>query len=337
MTEVQRTPGVRYAIAEDGLELPVIDITHPAFAVTISDEELNARIAEHERGLARFERLPRLAQRLILKATFRRTRLARSMTGASSSVLPGMDTYLLKLGPQNLGPWASRSDRRFAAAAPLLGLRLRLQDMAQLLAEGLRPQLAAEPRMPLFMLNIAGGPAMDSLNALILLRKTEPSLLDGRRVRILVLDRADDGPAFGARALSALTEARGALQGVHVEWEHVRYDWQHAETLEAIAAREGLREAVCGASSEGGLFEYGDDRTIAANLEAIAASTSLATVLAGSVFRGDRPPLHGSLVKFAVKPRTLPAFTDVATRAGWAVDELRLRPATFNVRLRRSA
>jgi len=273
---------------------------------------------------------------LIWKATFRRARLARSMTSTSSSVLPGMDTYLLKLGPQNLGPWASRSDRRFAAAAPLIGLRLRLQDMAQLLADGLRPRLAAEPNVPLCLLNIAGGPAMDSLNALIVLRKTEPSFLDGRRVRILVLDRADDGPAFGARALAALTEPRGALHGLEVEWRHVRYDWHHAETLEAVAAREELRGVVCGASSEGGLFEYGDDQTIVANLNAIARSTPLGTVLAGSVFRGDRPPLHGTVVKFAVKPRTLPAFTELAGQAGWAIDERRVRPASFNVRLRRS-
>ena len=46
--EQNRKPGVHYALAPHGpdeLELPVIDVTHPAFALALTEEEIAARVA----------------------------------------------------------------------------------------------------------------------------------------------------------------------------------------------------------------------------------------------------------------------------------------------------
>jgi hypothetical protein len=64
----------------------------------------------------------------------------------------------LKVGPDNLGTEASPLDRRIAASFPALVTRLRLQDMARLLADGLWPALAARRQPLLALVNIGGGP-----------------------------------------------------------------------------------------------------------------------------------------------------------------------------------
>ena len=50
-------------------------------------------------------------------------------------------------------------------------------------------------------MNIAGGPAIDCLNTLIVLRNEHPHLLEGRIIQIDVLDPDEAGPAFGKAAL----------------------------------------------------------------------------------------------------------------------------------------
>ncbi len=40
--EAHKRFGVSYAVTDDGLELPVIDVTHPAFAIAPTDAELAA-------------------------------------------------------------------------------------------------------------------------------------------------------------------------------------------------------------------------------------------------------------------------------------------------------
>lgn len=73
------------------------------------------------------------------------------------------------------------------------------------------------------MVNIAGGPAADSWNTLILLQKEHTALLAGRHIRIYVLDVDAEGPDFGGRALTALTAEDGPL--VDAALEYIKYDW----------------------------------------------------------------------------------------------------------------
>ena len=59
--------------------------------------------------------------------------------------MSGMHTYLLKLGPEMLGSsYTKPVDRRIAAALPALGVRLRLQDVAQLMTDTLMPILFSD-------------------------------------------------------------------------------------------------------------------------------------------------------------------------------------------------
>jgi len=55
-------------------------------------------------------------------------------------------------------------------------------------------------------LNIAGGPAADSLNTLIVLYNNQPESFAQRQVFVDVLDFDEAGPAFGKAALAALSE-----------------------------------------------------------------------------------------------------------------------------------
>ena len=40
IAEKKKKAGVCYAVTDDGLELPVIDVTHPAFEIQLNEGEL---------------------------------------------------------------------------------------------------------------------------------------------------------------------------------------------------------------------------------------------------------------------------------------------------------
>ena len=255
LREEQEARRARYALAphgkDDALELPIIDVTHPAFAVTLTEAEIDAEVA---RFLARpqpFAKLPPFLQRAIFGLLLRKSLLAQGIRKSEGAFLPGLSTYLLKLGPDNLGDaYATPIDRRIAASIQALSVRLRLQDMATLLSETLAPRLGAEAGRPLRFLNIAGGPAMDSLNALVLLRRDHPAALAGRRVSVDVLDQDTDGPTFGARALGALTAPGGPLDGLDAKLLPVRSNWSDTgplrELLRGIRAEGAVADRLVG-------------------------------------------------------------------------------------------
>ena len=204
-----------------------------------------------------------------------------------------MNTYLLKLGPDNLGGgYIGRGDRQIAGSYPILALRLRLQDTARLIAEGIARRLEADPGAPLHLLNIGGGHAADSLNALILTRRMDPRLLEGRRIVIHVLDLERDAPDFGRRALAALTAERAPLDGLDATFNFVRYDWLRPKALEGFLRGLG-GDTVIAASTEGALFEYGTDEHIVSNLEVLRDMTAGNFFIVGSVTRDDAgEPAH---------------------------------------------
>ena len=95
---------------------------------------------------------------------------------------------------------------------------------------------------------------MDSLNALILIQKEQPGLLEGRRIYIHVLDLDAVGPSFGSRALAALRSDGAPLCGLEITLDHIVYDWTHPSDLHKIVSMFNADDVVI-ASSEGGLFE----------------------------------------------------------------------------------
>ncbi len=329
-----RKPGLVYAVSDEGLELPVIDVTHPAFALNVSQSELDRELQAHMREIEQRAKVPHFVQNLMLGFMMRRSRIMRALMGLDGGFLAGMDTYLLKLGPANMDRrYTSGVDRQISASLPGLSMRLRLQNVACLLADGLQPILEAAPTSPLHLLNIGGGPAMDSLNALIILQKQHADLLARRPIFVHSLDLDESGPHFGARALQALQADGAALHELGISFEHVRYDWTDTAPLAALLASIRDKPIIAG-SSEGALFEYASDEVLAANLQALHGGTPADCLVAGSVTRADTTGrLLNSSSRAGLQLRGIDGFVALAQAAGWRVAQRVDRPSGHDVRL----
>ena len=339
MAEIRRAehdkkPGVCYAVTDDGLELPVVDVTHPAFDAALSEERLPALVDHFLKEQRRFAKLPRWVRRVLLRFFMRGSRIGRGLRRADGQFLDSMTTYLFKLGPKNLGSYAVPVDRRILMSLPAVSVRLRLSDMARLSADGLAARLAASATRPLYLLNIAGGPAIDSLNTLIVLRREHADLLAGRRITVHVLDADQHGPAFGARALQALQAPGAPLAGLEVAFHHDRYDWRDASGLTPALESAKRAGALLAVSSEGGLFEYGSDDDIVANLRALRPRDDNGVFVVGSVTRDDEIIQTLKLTSTAAtKPRGLAVFAALVAGAGWQVARSVARPLSDQVLL----
>jgi len=323
---------VVYAKTEEGVELPVIDVTNPAFRVSATDAELATMAEQYILEAGKQQEVP-----VALREVLRNSMLGRGLMAAAGTFLDGMSTYLLKLGPENLGMAASPIDKKIAASFPAFTARLRLQDMARLLTDGLLRAAAEEPRRPVCLVNIGGGTGSDSWNTVIWLQGEQGELLVGREIGIAVMDLDARGPGFGGRSIAALCAAGGPLGGLKVGFRHFSYDWSDAGRLRKLLRELEAGAAVCGISSEGGLFEYGSDEEIVSNLRALDAETPRDAVVVGSVTR-DGGPVRASLIASRVltRPRTIEGFRSLCRQGGWTVEEARERPFSYNVRLVKS-
>jgi hypothetical protein len=321
--------GVLCAMTEEGVRLPVIDVTNAAFAVTVTEAELGAMAEQYIREAGEQQEIPEA-----LREALRSSMLGRALMAASGTFLDGMSTYLLKLGPENLGVEASPIDRRIAASFPAFTARLRLADMAQLMADGVARAANVERRRRVCLVNIAGGAGADSWNALIRMHREQAGLLAGREIAIALMDLDVRGPAFGVRAVAALCVSGAPLCGLDITARYLSYEWSDANRLRM--ALEGLNagDAACGISSEGGLFEYGCDEEIVANLRVLHAGTARDAVVVGSVTREGRV-VRASLIanRVLTRPRTIEAFQVLCEEGGWRVEGIIERPFSYNVRL----
>ncbi len=296
----QGSPPIRFARTRAGLELPIVDVTNPAFAV--SDEELARATRAFDRQPFRW--LPAPLRAALLRRLLRGSLLTPGTARARGTYLAGLDTYLLKLGDRVGAVSAHPADRHITASLPALCLRLRLLDVARLMAL---------PPGPVRMVNIGGGTAIDSLNALLVAGHRGPARID-------VLDLDEEGPAFGAAAAAAFPE-------LQIDLRHRRHDWRDTAALAAIVAEA----PVTVASSEGALFEYGSDEEISANLRALRGVPRVV----GSVTRAG--PLTDRLIAAggaAIRPRALEAFAALARDAGWTLERSIDRPFSHQVALR---
>jgi hypothetical protein len=332
--EMRKKPGVHYASTDDGVELPILDVTHPAFDFETSDVALEGAIASFVRDTERRRRLPRVLEKLVLGVFLRKSVLAGALRRAQGGFLAGVATYLFKLGPDLLGEaYTQPIDKKIAASLPALSMRLRLLDMARLVAEGVTPALEAR-RSRLELVNLGGGPSADSWNALLLLARDRPELLGGREVRIRTLDRDEHGPAFGARAIEVLRGPDAPLAGVDVSLTRAPYDWSEPRRLGALLGASDAEPPVVAVSSEGALFEYASDEDVVANLEALRASTPGDAIVVGSVTSDSEIAamiLESSQVP--LRPRSRDAFERLAARGGFRIDRLVERPTCRDVRL----
>jgi hypothetical protein len=322
-----------FATTADGLRLPVIDVTHPAFALPDDPASLAARRDAFLAWDRRNRRMPTIVTRLLTRLAARRSPLLRKILASDNEYLDSISTYMVKLGVDHMPPgFDGRIDRKVAAAPHMALVRLRMQQIARLLAEALLAPLAGSPDAPLHLVNIAGGPALDSVNALIMLARTHATLIH-RPIAIQVFDTQQDGPTFGARALHALTAPGGPLHGLEVQFQHHAYDWNDTAPLARLLAGLAARGGIIAASSEGGLFEYGTDDAVVANLTALAKAG--VPIVAGSVTSSSevrkRIIAETRLRLFA---RGLEGFAPLAERSGYAVAESRTAVISEQVLLR---
>jgi hypothetical protein len=336
--ELRKKPGIAYAFTEDGVELPVIDITHPAFAIELSAAQVSELQAAFRAEIALRSRMPAVLRRFLIRRYLAGSIIGRGLLKASGGFLSGMSTYLMKLGPENLGTgYANPVDRRLAGSFPAAMLRIRLQDTARLLFEAFAGPLRGRPGAGLHILSIGGGHAAEVLNALILSQAADPGLLGGRAVRIHVLDLEAEAPAFGKRSLEALRGEKGPLSGLDATLDFVRYNWSEPAPLFALAGAMRARGAVVAIASEGALFEYGSDADILSNLRALHQSAPEGTLIVGSVTRNDKLTNGVHLEnRIPVRPRGLRAFGALAAGAGWRVESAVERAFSDTVRLARA-
>ncbi len=333
---MNKNAGVCYAVTDDGRELPVIDVTHPAFRLDPTPEEIDRRTRQFQKTMERMERNPRFLKKAIWRSMSRRSRLAAGLMRAEGGVLDNMTTYIMKLGPANLPPgYATRMDRQMAETLSPFCARLRLQYLAHWIADGLAPALEARPEAPLHLVDIAGGTASDSLNALIVLKRERPGLLAGRALHIHVLDPDTAGPGFGRRALAALTAPDGPLTGLAPSWEHLPYDWAKTELLENLLERIGPN-AIVNASSEGGLFEYGSELDIGANLAVLKRHATVAQMCGTVLKDSELARLAHVSISLASFTRSREALAALAEGAGWRLDAERETPFNCTVRMKRA-
>lgn len=322
------------ALTRDGHCLPVIDVTDPRFAVPDDPDRLRKLLDAAREEERRNRLIPEFIMRWLLASAAKRSLLLRPLLPGDTTFLDGMSTYVMKLGADNLmPPYDSPMDRRVAASPNLTLLRLRTQQVARLIADTVATGLAQAMAAPLHLINIAGGPAIDSLNTLMILNRDHGDLLR-RQIVVHVLDPDEAGPFFGSNALAALMAESAPLAGLDVVFDHRRYDWDEGAPLAALLRELGAAGAIVAASSEGGLFEYGSDAAILANLETLRAGN--VKLVAGSVTSSDetrRRQITAS--RFKLIPRGLEGFAPLAARAGyriaqtetaWLSDQVLLRP-----------
>jgi hypothetical protein len=316
-----RRDGVALAETAEGMLLPLIDVGHPRFTVCDDEATLRRLRREVEADERRHDLLPRFLLAWMLRRAARTSRFVRAMTEPQSTYLDGISTYAMKLGAANLvPPFDGEIDERFAASPRATVLRLRMQQMAGLLADAAQRQERLAPGRPLHVINIAGGPAMDAINAVLLLSRRTPGALGGA-IKIHVLDREESGAAFGQAALAAL-QSGGPLAGVAVEMRWQPYDWNETALLERLVGDISAEGGVIIAASEGGLFEYGSDAAILNNLRVLASGGRGAGAVVGSVTSAHlarrRNPIQSRL---ALAPRGVEGFTPLAVRAGFTVTQ----------------
>lgn len=320
--------GIAYARTADGLELAVLDVTNPAFALNLSEEQLAAALRQF---LTENSQPRDLFSEAI--AALKASVLGRALMAASGTFLDGISTYRLKLGPEHLGEGATPVDLKIAASFPAVSARLRNADMARLLAEGITLRGLAE-RKPLRLMNLGGGTASDSWNALILLQKDQPTILRGRKIQIAVLDLDERGPAFAASAITELRRPGNTLAGADLGFEFVSYEWSETERLRSILEAFAVTPALCAVSSEGALFEYGSDDEMVANLSVLREGTPNDAIVVGSVTRdAEATRSIARAGRIATRPRTLESFEALANRGGWRIEKLIERAFSFHVRL----
>jgi len=322
-TEKNKIPGVCYAFTWDGIELPVLDITHPLFISSIDEGKLEGmitRIAPEARKRAEsFNRMPLLIKRFLSKNSF----IMAGMLGTKTDneYVSGLSTMMMKLGPGLIGK-GKVLDRLGAKTSGAIMVRMRARDTASFLADSIRTALKNSGRKELCLVNIGGGTATDSLNALILLAKSDPGLIPGIKIELNILDVDDYGPLFAIRSVEALMSG-GPLKGMDITCRHVLFDWRETSVLSALLTKRA--DWLTLFSSEGGLFEYAEEDDIINVLRTIAENVNSPAYISGSLIKDplNVDPVYSETVEimpFKPKQYGIDGLKRIAEISGWKIN-----------------
>ncbi|MBN1271527.1 MAG: hypothetical protein JXB26_04580 [Candidatus Aminicenantes bacterium] len=300
--EANKIPGLCYVFTDTGLELPVLDITHPLFDAGINEQVLEDLRRKSAQAAESMRAMPEAQKKMIAEKSY--IFGTHYYEDLEATYLRGMSTYMLKLGPHLIGGGEERSiDRMMTMGVSGISARKRLRDLCSLQADLLMPYLRDKPQKKLCFVNIAGGAASDSINTLFLILKKNPSLLGNRKIEIVVFEIDHYGPHFAEKSIDALKGDGGPFYGLNLSFCFENSGWQETEVLKDFLSQRQEDLVFC--SSEGGLFEYGKDKEILKNLKVLYHYTPAATRIAGTV-------LH-------TKDKVDPTITAMAETSGAAL------------------
>ncbi|WP_427110619.1 hypothetical protein [Lysinibacillus xylanilyticus] len=141
---------ILYAVFENGIQLPILDITHPLFNASIDEQAYHLNCLKSVRSIESLKKMPGFIQNIFVK-----------MSNVDNSYLSGMRTLLYKLGPNlSRGIKLGFRDKWAVKQTSFMGLRIRLRDLCQRQSKILQPQLKQFPERNLCFFNIAGGPLL---------------------------------------------------------------------------------------------------------------------------------------------------------------------------------
>lgn len=304
---------ISYALSDNNVKLPIIDITHPLFVSSIDENAYHLSNIKSENKVKLLKKLPSF-----VKARFSDT------SDVDNSYLSGMRTMIYKLGP-NLakGVKLNFRDKWIVKQTNFMGLRIRLRDISKYQAQILIPKLKGYPGKNLCFFNIAGGPSSDSINTLFLIQDADPELLNGRKIEINILDTDTFGPNFAKRCLDVLKLPGERFHGLDITIRAVQYNWSKPEQLLPLLLERSEWLQIC--SSEGGLFEYGSDEDIIQNLNQLYTYSGNDTRVVGSLIFNKSDVCKGylgfaELTRINVRFLGLTGLNNILSKTKWVLE-----------------
>ena len=324
-----KIPELSYAYTLNGIELPVLDITHPYFVSCTDDARLKKLLPyiekNAEENAEKFNKIPAFIKRYFINHSFAMAELVQ--TEKQNVFASGITTIMMKLGPRLIGKGRKRFwDRQVNKGFGPLVIRMRARDVSKCQAETLIPLLKKSPGKDLCFLNIAGGAASDSINALFLIQKEDPVLLKDRKIEINVLDIDTFGPAFADSSITALKKPGGRFSMLNISLRHIQYDWNNTKKLEELLSERREWLQIC--SSEGGLFEYCSDEVIIRNLKTLYSNSDNEIITAGTLLHDvetiDAGMLAALKISTNIKPRLLGinGLKNITEKTSWKIESV---------------
>jgi len=324
-----KIPKLSYAFTLNGVELPVLDTTHPLFLSSIDEVKLKEMLRKSEKTAdktaEKFNNMPFYIKKFLAKRSFIMSELLQE--SGDNAFLTGLSTLMLKLGPNLIGNGRKRFlDRLSSKGIGGIVLRMRVRDISKCLAKSMIPLLERSPGKKICFINIAGGAASDSINALFLIQQENPALLNNRTIQINVLDIDTYGPSFADRCIAALKAPGNRFNDLSISFKHIHYDWNYTEKLEELLSERKEWLQIC--SSEGGLFEYCSDEVITQNLNTIYNNSADDIVIVGSLLHDikivDAGIIAALKISTSIKPRFLglEGLKSIINKNKWKLDSL---------------